>query len=425
MKQLITQARDQIRKQAHWCRFQLAQQKAAWHLRALRKKKVARVVFLVTDHRIWHAQSVYDAMQEDPRFDPVMVAYPGQPGYSEGLSQLERAKETYRSFSIEGASIEQGWCVRNGQTKIRPPTEFGADILFYSSPYRSGNKYLDRVAWCKHLCCYIPYCLSVSRNYERQYNGVFHNAMWRIYCSDELQRRGFETHGQIGGKNAVVTGYPPFDLLHRPLDETQLPYNDNGRIRLIWAPHHTISPDNSSLPPSHFLDTADDMIAIANQRAEQIFWVFRPHPALKLKLYNTPSWGKERTDRYYSYWRNSSHSALSEGEHIMLFQWSDAMIHDSGTFLVEYSHTGKPTLYLRRRQEIEPFLSDLAKKALEYCEFADKKEKISEFLSNLLKKPPTKTIDQASKHKEIRSAADSILLDLKISIWGNKKNSNP
>lgn len=415
---IITQVRNRIRKQAHWCRFQLAQHAAPWHLRALRRKKSVRVVFLASDHRIWHAQSIYEAMRKDSRFDPLIVVYPSQSDYSEGLSKLEKAEETCRSFTAESCPIERGWRIRDDQMEILAPTEFDADILFYSSPYYMGDKHLDREAWCKHLCCYIPYGLSISRDYELQYNRVFHNSMWRIYCPDEFHRHGFETYGQVAGRNAVVTGYPPFDLLRHPLGETPSPYGDNGRIRLIWAPHHTICAESGSLPPSHFFDIADDMMSLASRFADRIFWAFRPHPALKQKLYDTPSWGKERTDRYYSYWRDSDHTALSEGEHVILFRWSDAMIHDSGTFLVEYSYTGKPVLYLRRRDEIEPFLSDLAREALDCCKLSDNIDSVDEFLRDLHRNPPTFATDPEPEDMDTAMAADRILFDLKTSIWG-------
>jgi CDP-glycerol glycerophosphotransferase (TagB/SpsB family) len=59
-----------------------------------------------------------------------------------------------------------------------------------------------------------------------------------------------------------------------------------------------------------------------------------------------PEWGKEKADAYYDRWRNMPNTQLADGEFVNLFQGSDAMVHDSGSFVVDYLYFQKPVMYV-------------------------------------------------------------------------------
>lgn len=388
------------------------------HVRALRKRSAANVVFIATDPSIWHAQTVYEAMLKDSRFNPIIVVYPSERGYSEGLAGLEKAQSTYKTFVDQGLNPHRGWRGAETGFDIIDPKEFAADILFYSSPYKLSDDRLHKLAWSKYLCCYIPYGLSISRDNRLIYDMAFHNAMWRIYCPDQFHLDGHKAHQRIRGRNCVVTGYPSMDLLQRPDAASRQLFDSKGRLHLIWAPHHTITAGSGSLPSSNFLQVAESMKELADKYATEIFWAFRPHPALKLKLYEAPGWGKAKTDAYYTYWQSADHAALSKGDYISLFKWSDALVHDCGSFLVEYSYTGKPVLYLRRHAEVAPFLSELAMVALKKCKLGATAGDVEQFLDELVllpQHPSSIQLEQVTTHCTV---AEKILGDLRKSIWG-------
>ena len=67
---------------------------------------------------------------------------------------------------------------------------------------------------------------------------------------------------------------------------------------------------------------------------------------LRHALYHDPEWGQEKTDAYYRQWETMENTQLETGEYVDLFLQSDAMIHDSGSFILEYLLVDKPALYL-------------------------------------------------------------------------------
>ena len=90
---------------------------------------------------------------------------------------------------------------------------------------------------------------------------------------------------------------------------------------------------------------------------------FKPHPLLKSQLYEHSLWGKEKTDWYYSEWKNLPNTQLETGEYVDLFMTSDAMIHDCGSFTVEYHHTLNPVMYLINGKEHTGMMNSFAKEA--------------------------------------------------------------
>ena len=84
---------------------------------------------------------------------------------------------------------------------------------------------------------------------------------------------------------------------------------------------------------------------VARQYEDRIQVAFKPHPRLLTELYAHPLWGKEKADAYYRCWAEGGNSQLVTGSYVDLFKTSDAMIHDSGSFSVEYHFTGKPVMF--------------------------------------------------------------------------------
>ena len=106
------------------------------------------------------------------------------------------------------------------------------------------------------------------------------------------------------------------------------------------------------------------MLTLAKEYVDRIQFAFKPHPALLTQLYQHPDWGQERTDRYYELWRTMPNSQLEAGAFIDLFMTSDAMIHDSGSFVVEYHYSKNPAMFVSKdmRPILEP-ITDFGKEA--------------------------------------------------------------
>ena len=92
------------------------------------------------------------------------------------------------------------------------------------------------------------------------------------------------------------------------------------------------------------------MIEMTRKYEDKVFFVFKPHPLLRNRL--NLLWGKEKTDAYYHLWDTMQNASINEGDYIDLFLESDAMIHDSGSFLTEYLYAHKPVM--RTMNDVDP-----------------------------------------------------------------------
>ena len=78
---------------------------------------------------------------------------------------------------------------------------------------------------------------------------------------------------------------------------------------------------------------------------------------------------------------------LQTGEFVDLFMTSDAMIHDSGSFSVEYHYSGKPVMYVA--DNIEEQISnknELGEKAMRLHYIGKTKQDIIDFIENVVLK---------------------------------------
>ena len=105
------------------------------------------------------------------------------------------------------------------------------------------------------------------------------------------------------------------------------------------------------------------MLEMRDKYRDKVYFVFKPHPSLRNKLYEY--WGAEKTEAYYSRWENPGVSHIEEGKYLSLFKHSDAMIHDCGSFTIEYLYTGLPVMYLVRGESHTDNMIPYAKEAFD------------------------------------------------------------
>ena len=124
---------------------------------------------------------------------------------------------------------------------------------------------------------------------------------------------------------------------------------------------------------------------VAEKYADKIQFVFKPHPRLFSELCRHDDWGKEKAKAYYDKWDAMENGQLQTGEFIDLFMTSDAMIHDSGSFTVEYHYSGKPVMYVADNIE-EQILNknELGEKAMRLHYIAKTKQDIIDFIENVV-----------------------------------------
>lgn len=329
-----------------WKLQQIANKRAIKRVRG--KNGPLNVVFIVNDSSEWKYDSLFRQMSNNKDFNPIILLCPLIIHYSAEQAE-DIYQRAYQTFNKRGYKVmKASETVTSENVDI---TNLSPDIIFYSSLWTGYmhpkyNQYNLR----KYLKCYIDYGYCSIAD-EWGFSSAFHGLMWRYFAECEDIKQLAITAQPRELKNTVVTGYPIYDEYESASGNTSDWKNaDRKYKRVIWAPHHTIEGHNGLLKFSTFLENAQPMLNYALNQKE-IQFVFKPHPLLLQALYDHPQWGKEKADAYYQQWAEGKNTALVTGAYMDLFKSSDAMIHDCGSFIVEYLYTQKPVLFLGKNRE--------------------------------------------------------------------------
>ena len=312
----------------------------------LRQKDCITVAFVTMDVAMWKYQGLYDLLKQDRRFNTYIVL---SPTVKFCRDEMARELQKMREFFGQRAMPYVDWDLEHGA----PPTDIrktlNPDILFYTQP---GKKVFTSVHSFQHfrnkLLCYSPYGFYMHDK-PSLYDRKFLNMAWKLYYFTDVQKSLAEKYAERRGENVIVSGYPPYEQY------TNGPFSDVWKIkdksvkRIVWAPHFTISTSlmEGTRARSHFLTMWEMMPKLAKKYEGKIQIAFKPHPRLLTELYQHPDWGKERADNYYSMWQQHiDNGQLETGEFVSLFHSSDALIHDSSSFLIDYVYFDKPEFFL-------------------------------------------------------------------------------
>lgn len=386
--------------------------------KSLAKKNQLKVAFLVAFESTWKLDSLYREMERDPRFNPIILICPVvNYGYDNMLYRLNSA------FSYFHGKGYQTLKLYNEQSNdyIDICGDMSPDIIFYTNPYK---ELVDERYYIANLSpilgCYVSYGyinIATTENFSLP----FHNLLWKFYLENDSIKDYYDNELGLRRFNHKVVGYPLFDSFHSQTSK----YKSNKYKYVIWAPHHTLDSDfDGLLHRNSFLWMHDFMIELTEKYKDQLFIIFRPHPLLKNKLYLHPQWGKEKTDSYYHLWESMDNTSLSEsGDYIDDFALSDAMIHDCGSFTIEYLYTEKPVLFTGPRPPKDTLVPS-ANEALDCYQFAQDAQGVEVFLQDLIMSKEDSLIQKKREYKKRylispngKTAAQNIIDDIVNSIW--------
>lgn len=381
-------------------------------IKRVRSKEKIKVLFVITELSPWKTENLYLAMLNHPRFEPIL----GIADSTEDDSFRAPLEEYMNRHNYSWKPIDES-VIRN---EIRP------DIIFYQKPYYSA--YLKELRYDRFwnaLFCYVGYAFNSMDTGFAVNNGLYRFA-WQIYYENELAASSRRPLMSNKGKNIIITGMPIQDLLLKPKSDYEDPWKPCGsRKRIIYAPHHTIGDLHfEGIEFSTFLQNAEIMLELAKKYKDSVQWAFKPHPLLYKNL--TQIWGKERTDAYYKEWQTLPNTQLESGKYEALFKYSDAMIHDCGSFTIEYLYMHNPILYLIKDEHHTDNLNEFAKKAFNLHYKAANKAEIEDFILNVINGNDEKMEQREQFFKEYllppngKSACENIL----NSILGIKEYSN-
>ena len=337
----------------------------------IRRKAEIKVAFVLSDLAKWKTEALLKSMQNHRRFKPIVLVVPYQYNDNNGLISLVDYlnKNGYENIIVDKRHSISSY--------------FKPDIIFYQEPYKDV---IDRKQTYKHnigsLFCYVNYAFhTIDESWS--INQTFLNFCWQIYYENSIAKKNVPQLMTNKGVNCVVTGLPMTDVFLQPRTDYMNPWNDEGnkKIRLIWAPHHTIS-NEKWVNYSTFLRYSSFILSLAEKYKKDIQVAFKPHPVLLTKLYKI--WGKEKADDYYAKWANGDNTQLVLGDYVPLFLYSDAMIHDCGSFTVEYHYTKKPVMYLTKDEHHADGLNEFGRMAFDLHYKGRCEEDIEDFIINII-----------------------------------------
>lgn len=386
-------------------------------LKALQEKNKIRVVFLAIDKSMWKLDTVFQKMLQDPYFDPVILICPITVFGEEVM--WHDLEDSYNYFTQKKYPVISSY--NHKQKKWLTLEDLGTDIVFFTSPHCLTRKEYYQDAYFNYLSCYVPYSYSISKydNYTSQYNQIFHNSVWSIFAPHTEDFEIFQKFSCAKANNVTITGYPFCEMLLDKQGLSPWKKQEKNKLKIIWAPHHTI--DKIELQYANFLIFHEYFKKIAQDLKEHIQFAFKPHPVLKPKLYLHPNWGKQKTDDYYNFWSNQDNTQLEDGEYIELFKHSDALIHDSGSFLAEYHYVNKPAFYICNKLT-KKSLNSFGLLALDNSYTGETQNEVYNFIQDLISNKLTakkKFQYIIQKYYGENSPSEKIIEHLKLTIQGD------
>ncbi len=344
-------------------------------LEEIRQKEVITVVFQVWNLAKWKCDSVYHAMKKHPRFNPI-IWLTNEPG-AIATEQADMKNQMNQFFDSTFYSVI--WA--NSWNELDKKT--APDITFLQDHYpRNINRIPDIL---NRILCNVRYGLP-NTNLKEAYNYFLSNYAFFNFTENASVFREQKKILSSKGRNMVITGHPIVDSFNqlRGSQESVWKHCEKPLKKIIWAPHWTISND-ARFCPATFLQYSQFMQDLANKYQDKIQIAFKPHPMLYRTLCEHPDWGQERTDAYYKQWSIMRNTQIEEGDYIKLFLQSDAMIHDSGSFILEYLIANKPCMYLQK-EAWNPHFNEMNKEALKCYTLGRCQEDIENFIINIVQK---------------------------------------
>lgn len=374
-------------------------------VRNIREKEVIRVLFVLHELGSWKTENLYLAMRHHPRFDARLLLVSSKEKYSYDIIRkyIEEKEYPYETLKT-GESIKK---------TLHP------DIIFYGKPYVGILPW--RIFFANNLYalfCNVMYSFR-NRNSPHLKKIVYSKFVWQEYVENDKIIEEKRNIQKVDVGNLVNTGLPVMDVLLLDKSHFEDPWmlSSMPKKRIIYAPHHTLDTETVKFrSPFHyatFLDYADFMLEMAEKYKDKVQWAFKPHPLLRSKLYKV--WGAEKTDAYYHQWNYMDNGQIEEGEYWGLFKHSDAMIHDCGSFKLEYLYTGNPVMYLMKKNPEYDYENWQTERALELHYKGHSKADVEQFIINVIEsKDPMENkrkdfVDEYLTPPNGKSACDNII----------------
>ena len=358
-------------------------------LNKIKKKNIINIVFLTNHISQWKYQFLLNLFFKSSKYKTSVIFIPDENYNNDYQSEYHFNKIEFKKIGINLISsydnLNNSW---KNLKKIYEP-----DVVFFSRALLNAKKKYSILDFNNSLNCYVPYSLFIDKNDKLQCATLFHKLLWKQFLPFEdnmiIAKKNYD------GNNIVITDYLGCDLFKLNKKNNNIWKNIHYK-KIIWAPHHTIEFFDKKNYFSTFLNSYKYLFYLSKKYKNSIDFCFKPHPALKQKLYNHKDWGKIKTDEFYDYWKNSSNTIICESNYQNLFIESDALILDSISFAAEYLYLDKPYCFLVKDYfDYNSSLNIIGKQIFEIIEKSNNLDSLDNFLINsVFKKNDNKINEQ-------------------------------
>ena len=353
------------------------QKKILKNIEALKAKKKIKVAFLQMYATSCQNLCIFERMLKSDLFEPYFIVNPDVSRSYENL--IEQYEKTIKMLS-EKYGTERVLLGYNIETKQFTDYSKDFDMMNTNNPYDvMAHMYFKIKYWGRKgvPIFYISYfymgrCPVTAENFSQpQFNYI-----WKIFVENESAVSIAKEVELIKGKNVILSGYPKMD------EYNSLKVENNKKKIVVIAPHHTIY-DNGWISVGSFLET-NEIIKKLPKMFPQIDFVFRPHPILFETLKRT--WTKAEIDSWLKeFLSNENTSYSTEGNYLQLFKNSSALIHDCGSYMAEYSYTGKPCAFMfKSTLDLDQSLTSFGKKCIENHYSLKREEDFINFIQDVV-----------------------------------------
>jgi CDP-glycerol:poly(glycerophosphate) glycerophosphotransferase len=324
-----------------WVNGQYRGAAALFYLRlAARKLRLGtipiRIIFLAQDPLDWQSlDSLYSECARDPRFKTYVIntKFTFDDDYSTDSASYLRA---HNIPYLDGIRHDVRLDLLN------------PDIVAVSSPYDDHRTHHYRIENLLRYAklVYVPYAMDFADQQgvmaRQTYGLATQRHAWRIFSRSPRTRAHYRTHGRIPPRRIVCLGHPKLDHFYSASgndpDLDRIASASVGKTKIIYAPHHTLDGWSTFLP---YAEHIRNLI----RHDDTTYLVMRPHPLLLTRLRGS---GLMSADAYRELFTGHN-CCIYEGDNVhALFRWSDLLLSDASSFLIEYAPTHRPIIYLHR-----------------------------------------------------------------------------
>ena len=321
-----------------------------------------KVVFLGLYFEAWDAlDEIYQKMAKDHRFEPIVVSMPRKLTGQLAYAQEEKAHAFFESRQIPHIRLNSGGSGSQNNEGLAILRDLAPDYVFANYPWQRNYQpavRFDHLVEFTRLV-YVPYFSLVMVDEPDDEPGggqgdapvATHLFTQRLHQLASLvftqERDVVDAYALTERGNAHVhfTGSPKIDNLAREAQAGKSSWPlEEGKFKIIWAPHHSYSPHWYNFGVFSKIYTQMLKFATANP---DIQIVLRPHPFLWSTLTDRKVLTEEELSSWRKSWSELPNTANDEdGSYAGLFLATDVLVTDGISFLGEYPLvTGKPAIF--------------------------------------------------------------------------------